>query len=121
MARISCAAASPSSRSVSITTSERKEANWRTRLLAVISNPEIVLILGLIGIYGLMYEGWNPGAIVPGVVGAICLLLAAYALQVIPVASPSAVGSMVWLPRQSQRTSVLVISHILPSVARAAI
>ena len=61
------------------------EANWRTRLLAVISNPEIVLILGLIGIYGLMYEGWNPGAIVPGVVGAICLLLAAYALQVIPV------------------------------------
>jgi membrane-bound serine protease (ClpP class) len=61
------------------------EANWRTRLLAVISNPEIVLILGLIGLYGLMYEGWNPGAIVPGVVGAICLLLAAYALQVIPV------------------------------------
>jgi membrane-bound serine protease (ClpP class) len=54
-------------------------------LLTVISNPEIVLILGLIGLYGLMYEGWNPGAIVPGVVGAICLLLAAYALQVIPV------------------------------------
>ncbi|MEJ2275306.1 MAG: NfeD family protein, partial [Woeseiaceae bacterium] len=50
-----------------------------------IANPEIVLILGLIGLYGLMYEGWNPGAIVPGVVGAICLLLAAYALQVIPV------------------------------------
>ena len=51
----------------------------------MISNPEIVLLLGLIGLYGLMYEGWNPGAIVPGVVGAICLLLAAYALQVIPV------------------------------------
>ena len=61
------------------------EPNWRIRLLTVISNPEIVLILGLIGLYGLMYEGWNPGAIVPGVVGAICLLLAAYALQVIPV------------------------------------
>jgi len=44
-----------------------------------------VLLLGLIGLYGLMYEGWNPGAIVPGVVGAICLLLAAYALQIIPV------------------------------------
>jgi len=43
------------------------------------------LLLGLIGLYGLMYEGWNPGAIVPGVVGAICLLLAAYALQVLPV------------------------------------
>lgn len=61
------------------------EPNWRIRLLTVISNPEIVLILGLIGLYGLMYEGWNPGGIVPGVVGAISLLLAAYALQVIPV------------------------------------
>ena len=61
------------------------EPDWRIRLLGVISNPEIVLVLGLIGLYGLMYEGWNPGAIVPGVVGAICLLLAAYALQVIPV------------------------------------
>jgi len=59
--------------------------NWRIRLLTVISNPEIVLLLGLIGLYGLIYEGWNPGAIVPGVVGAICLLLAAYALQVLPV------------------------------------
>jgi len=64
---------------------EAYEANWRIRLLEVISNPEIVLLLGLIGLYGLMYEGWNPGAIVPGVVGAICLLLAAYALQVLPV------------------------------------
>jgi membrane-bound serine protease (ClpP class) len=64
---------------------ETFEANWRIKLLAVISNPEIVLILGMIGLYGLMYEGWNPGAIVPGVVGVICLLLAAYALQVIPV------------------------------------
>ena len=61
------------------------EPNWRIRLLNVIANPETVLILGLIGLYGLMYEGLNPGAIVPGVVGAICLLLAAYALQVIPV------------------------------------
>ncbi len=61
------------------------EPDWRIRLLNVISNPEIVILLGLIGLYGLMYEGWNPGAIVPGVVGVICLLLAAYALQVIPV------------------------------------
>jgi membrane-bound serine protease (ClpP class) len=60
-------------------------ANWRIKLLAVISNPEIVLILGMIGLYGLMYEGWNPGGVLPGVVGVICLLLAAYALQVLPV------------------------------------
>ena len=39
----------------------------------------------MIGLYGLMYEGWNPGAIIPGVVGIICLLLAAYGLQVLPV------------------------------------
>ena len=64
---------------------ERFSPNWRLRLLGAISNPEIVVLLGLIGLYGLMYEGWNPGAIVPGVVGAICLLLAAYALQVLPV------------------------------------
>lgn len=61
------------------------EPNWRIKLLGIISNPEVVLLLGLIGVYGLMYEGWNPGAIVPGVVGVICLLLAAYALQVLPV------------------------------------
>lgn len=64
---------------------ERFAPDWRLRLLSAISNPEIVVLLGLIGLYGLMYEGWNPGAIVPGVVGAICLLLAAYALQVLPV------------------------------------
>jgi membrane-bound serine protease (ClpP class) len=66
-------------------TVQEYEPDWRIKLLGVIANPEIVLLLGLIGLYGLMYEGWNPGAIVPGVVGAICLLLAAYALQVIPV------------------------------------
>jgi membrane-bound serine protease (ClpP class) len=64
---------------------EAYEPDWRIKILSVIANPEIVLLLGLIGLYGLMYEGWNPGAIVPGVVGIICLLLAGYALQVLPV------------------------------------
>ena len=64
---------------------EEFEPSWRIKVLSVIANPEIVLLLGVIGLYGLMYEGWNPGAIVPGVVGIICLLLAAYALQVLPV------------------------------------
>ncbi|HSN50882.1 MAG TPA: nodulation protein NfeD, partial [Woeseiaceae bacterium] len=57
-------------------TIETFEPNWRIRILSAIANPEIVLLLGIIGLYGLMYEGWNPGAIVPGVVGVICLLLA---------------------------------------------
>lgn len=64
---------------------EEFEPNWRIKILSTIANPETVLLLGLIGLYGLMYEGWNPGAIVPGVVGVICLLLAGYALQVLPV------------------------------------
>ena len=68
-------------------TLEIYEPNSRIRILSIIANPEIVLLLGIIGLYGLMYEGWNPGAIVPGVVGVICLLLAAYALQVLPVNS----------------------------------
>ena len=66
-------------------TIEKFEPNLRIKILSAIANPEIVLLLGMIGLYGLMYEGWNPGAIVPGVVGIICLLLAAYALQVLPV------------------------------------
>jgi membrane-bound serine protease (ClpP class) len=64
---------------------EHIEPSWRIKLLSTISNPEIVLLLVAIGIYGLLFEGYNPGAVVPGVVGVICLLLAAYALQVIPV------------------------------------
>ena len=64
---------------------ETIEPSWRIKLLSTISNPEIVLLLVAIGIYGLLFEGYNPGAVVPGVVGVICLLLAAYALQVIPV------------------------------------
>ncbi len=64
---------------------ERLEPDWRTKLLSVITNPNLAYLLMLAGIYGLLLEGYNPGAIVPGVVGAICLLLALYALQVLPV------------------------------------
>jgi membrane-bound serine protease (ClpP class) len=64
---------------------DRIEPDWRTRLLAVISNPTVAYMLMLLGIYGLIFEGYNPGAIVPGVVGAISLLLALFALQLLPV------------------------------------
>lgn len=66
-------------------TVERVEPDWRTELLAVITSPTVAYMLLLAGIYGLMFEGYNPGAILPGVVGAICLLLALYAFQVLPV------------------------------------
>jgi len=64
---------------------ERVRPDWRSRLLAVIGDPGIAYILMLLGIYGLLYEFANPGMLLPGVVGGICLLLALFALQVLPI------------------------------------
>ncbi len=61
------------------------EPDWRSRLLSIITNPNVAYILMLLGIYGLFFELSNPGNILPGVAGAICLLLALYAFQVLPV------------------------------------
>ncbi|GMQ74950.1 MAG: nodulation protein NfeD [Gammaproteobacteria bacterium] len=66
-------------------TVETVEPDWRSKLLAVITNPNVAYILMLLGIYGLFFELYNPGAVIPGVVGAISLVLALYAFQVLPV------------------------------------
>jgi membrane-bound serine protease (ClpP class) len=63
----------------------RATPDWRTRLLAVITNPTVAYGLMLIGIWGLLLEGYNPGAVLPGVAGSVCLLIALFAFQILSV------------------------------------
>ncbi|MBX3043817.1 MAG: nodulation protein NfeD [Candidatus Kapabacteria bacterium] len=62
-----------------------RDMNWKESLLAFISNPNIAYILILVGVYGLFFEIKSPGTIVPGTVGGISILLAAYSLQMMPI------------------------------------
>ena len=59
--------------------------DWRTDLLGLITNPDVAFILMLIGIYGIILEFFNPGAVAPGLIGTISLLVALYALAFIPI------------------------------------
>ncbi|MCC6210393.1 MAG: nodulation protein NfeD [Burkholderiales bacterium] len=61
------------------------QPDWRTRFLTVITNPSVAYILVLLGIYALIVEFGNPGLVLPGVVGTICLLVAMYAFHLLPV------------------------------------
>jgi membrane-bound serine protease (ClpP class) len=64
---------------------ERAPPDWRDRLLATLTDPNVAFLLMIIGLYGLIFEFTNPGLAIPGVLGAICLLLGLYALNVLPV------------------------------------
>jgi membrane-bound serine protease (ClpP class) len=59
--------------------------DWKAQIMTVIADPNIALILMMIGIYGILFEFWNPGAVAPGVIGAISLIVALTALSVLPV------------------------------------
>ena len=59
--------------------------DWRTELLAIATNPNVALILMLIGVYGLLFEFLSPGAVAPGLIGAISLFVALYALHLLPI------------------------------------
>ncbi len=72
-------------------TVEAVERNWKERLLAAIADPNIALILMMLGVYGLVFEFYTPGFGVSGIIGSICLLLALYALAMLPV---NAVGAL---------------------------
>ncbi|HDR9582128.1 TPA: nodulation protein NfeD [Burkholderia stabilis] len=61
------------------------EPDWRSRFLSIITDPNVALILLTIGIYGLFFEFANPGFVLPGVVGTICLLIGLFAMQLLPV------------------------------------
>ncbi|RPI42924.1 MAG: nodulation protein NfeD [Betaproteobacteria bacterium] len=61
------------------------EVDWRTRILALITNPSLAYLLVLVGVYALIFEFANPGLILPGVAGAICIVLALYAFHLLPV------------------------------------
>ncbi len=59
--------------------------DWRTRVLLLLANPQVALILMMVGIYGLFFELTSPGVALPGVAGLICILLGLYAFQMLPV------------------------------------
>jgi len=63
----------------------RYEMTWREQFLARLANPNLAYILLLVGFYGLIFELYNPGAIIPGVLGVISLILAFFAMQTLPL------------------------------------
>lgn len=64
---------------------ERITPDWKNQILSLISNPQVALVLMMIGIYGLFFELTSPGFAVPGVAGLICILIALYAFHLLPV------------------------------------
>jgi len=66
-------------------TVKRIEPDWRNELLSLITNPNVAYVLMLIGIYGLIFEFATPGTLLPGIVGAVSLVLSLYAFQVLPI------------------------------------
>ena len=83
------------------------QPDWRTRLLVVITDPGIAYLLLMIGFYGLLFEFYNPGLVAPGVIGGISLLVALFALQMLPV-------SYTGLALIALGVGLLVTEHFVP-------
>jgi len=64
---------------------ETIEMTGKERFLFVLSDPTVAYLLGILGVYGILFELWNPGTLFPGIVGGICILLAVIGFQVVPI------------------------------------
>lgn len=85
------------------------EPDWRTRLLSAITNPNVAVILMMVGIYGLIFEFINPGSLYPGTIGAICLLIGLYAFAALPV-------NYAGLALMALGIALMVAEHFTPSM-----
>ncbi len=94
-----------------------KEMNWNHRVLHVLSNPNIAYLLMMLGFYGLIYEFINPGAIFPGVVGGMCVIIGLFALQTLPINYAGLL--LILLGLGLFVTELLVASHGLMAVGGA--
>lgn len=83
--------------------------NWRTHLLGLVTHPTIAYLLLLAGMYGLVLEAFHPGVFLPGVAGAICLLVGLYALQLLPV-------NYAGLALMLLGTALVLAEAVMPSV-----
>ena len=61
------------------------EASWKSKLISVVTDPNVAFILLMIGIYGILFEFWSPGLAGPGIIGAICLMIALMGLSALPI------------------------------------
>ena len=82
---------------------------WRTALLSAITNPNVAVIIMMVGIYGLIFEFINPGSIYPGTIGAICLLVGLYAFAALPV-------NYAGLALMALGIGLMVAEHFAPSL-----
>lgn len=85
------------------------EPDWRTQLLSAITNPNVAVILMMVGLYGLIFEFINPGSIYPGTIGSICLLIGLYAFAALPV-------NYAGLALMALGMGLMVAEHFTPSL-----